>query len=362
MKYKIIENNSKKLVLSENYNYSFDKSDGKFCRWGKTACDEDDPSFSPIGPEILDWEISTICNMGCKWCYKSNTSVGKNIPFDDFKKTFEKIPKSVCQIAYGIGSINAFPDLFKILNYTRDRGIIPNITINGQATDEELEQLAMVCGAISVSHYSNDLCYDAITKLTELSKLDSATLRQVNIHQLLASETYDDCLSVINDIKNDERLKDLNAIVFLLLKPRGNRNTFTSVTYQQFANIISYGQQKKVSLGMDSCSAPMMIKYVSENNQKDILPSIEPCESSIFSGYFNVDCDYFPCSFSENIGEWEKGISVLNCEDFMNDVWFSEKVKKWRQNLIKSSSGCKCKVKNYCRLCPVFDITPCFKG
>ena len=58
-----------KLMVSPDYNWSFNPDDGTFIRWGKTLTD--DPEFSPYGPEILDIEVSTICTRGCKFCYKS---------------------------------------------------------------------------------------------------------------------------------------------------------------------------------------------------------------------------------------------------------------------------------------------------
>ncbi|HEC39368.1 MAG TPA: radical SAM protein, partial [bacterium] len=83
-KYEIRERKNLKFVKSPEYNYIFNSENGFFARWGKTK--EDDPQFSPFGPELLDVEISTICSNGCSWCYKSNTSTGKNMSFSTFKK------------------------------------------------------------------------------------------------------------------------------------------------------------------------------------------------------------------------------------------------------------------------------------
>jgi len=54
-----------KSVASNDYNYTFDKQTGYFARWGKTR--EDDPVMAP-GFEILDWELSTICDNNCRFC------------------------------------------------------------------------------------------------------------------------------------------------------------------------------------------------------------------------------------------------------------------------------------------------------
>ena len=75
----------KKIVSSENYNYIFDRETGFFARWGKTR--DDDPIMSPFGPEILDIEVSTICNMGCTFCFPSKTKIMMN----DKEKNIEDV-------------------------------------------------------------------------------------------------------------------------------------------------------------------------------------------------------------------------------------------------------------------------------
>lgn len=62
-----------KHMISPDYKYIFDDKTGFFMRWGKNL--DDDPEFSPIGPEILDYEISEICSQGCKMCFVPGTVV-----------------------------------------------------------------------------------------------------------------------------------------------------------------------------------------------------------------------------------------------------------------------------------------------
>lgn len=89
-------------MMLPGYNYVFDEKTGYFVRWGKTM--DDDPQFSPIGPEICDYEVSEICSQGCGMCYKSNTKTGRNTSFEEFKATIDKMP-SVLQVAFGIGNL-----------------------------------------------------------------------------------------------------------------------------------------------------------------------------------------------------------------------------------------------------------------
>lgn len=358
---------SVKVTKSKEYNYIFNNVTGFFARWGETK--EDDPAMSPFGPEIADIEISTVCNgigksmatrKPCPWCYKSNTGCGSNMTFDTFVDLFHKLPRNLTQIAFGIGDIDGNPDLWRIMEYCRNNNynsVVPNITVNGMGVDKEVaKKLADLCGAVSVSRYHiPDVCYDAISNLSE------AGLKQVNIHQLLASETYDSCYKLLRDIKDDSRLAGLNAVVFLMLKPKGNRNKYSSVnSLDRFNELIKTAQDLGVSVGMDSCTAPLMFKFAKTYDQQDIIPSIEPCESTLFSVYINSDAEVFPCSFTEGEPGWETGISMPDVNDFMKEVWFSERLKNWRTKLLASSSGCsKCNMRKYCRSCPTFDITPC---
>lgn len=337
-----------KVYKSPDYNYVFNLENGFFARWGKDA--KDDPQFAPF-PEILDLEVSTICNgLGkpCSHCYKSNTSKGQNMSFDKFKVIFDKMSKYLTQVAFGIGDIGANKDLFKMFEYCRKNDVIPNVTINGyDLSGDRAEKLAKLCGAVAVSRYNpKDYCYWAVQQLTDLG------MKQVNIHCLLSEETYDMCFETLNDIKTDPRLKKLNAIVFLSLKPKGKRNNYHILkSKEKFKRLVTYAMVRGINIGFDSCSAPKFLQAMKDNkNYKKFELFTEPCESTLFSSYINVDGDFFPCSFSENEQSWKKGLSVVDCKDFKSDIWNNPKTIEFRNNLIKNLDG------NKCRNCPIFKV------
>jgi radical SAM protein with 4Fe4S-binding SPASM domain len=291
-------------------------------------------------------------------CYKSNSSIGKNMSLETYKTILEKFTSNLCQVAFGIGSIDANPDLQKILEHTREKGITPNITVNGYGmTDEYVKMLVNVCGAAAVSAYGNgNACIETVKKLYDESQR-GGTVKQVNIHKLLAQETISECFDLLDRIKNEA--VPVNAVVFLLLKPKGKRNTLTPISdYTIYKQLMEKANDAKVGIGMDSCSAPLVLKNLDENDQTKT--SVEPCESGLFSLYINVDGDIFPCSFCEETANDLK-INMLDVKDFMKDVWFSSSMRKWRHKLLTSTLKCSCIHKGSCRACPVFDITPCLK-
>lgn len=336
----MLENKEKKILKSERYNYIFDKNSGFFARWGKTI--KDDPNDSPYGPEIADIEITTICdgigNKGpCKFCYKSNTQKGVYMSFETYKKLFHKLPNTVTQIAFGADAkCKSNPDTFKIMEYTRENGVIPNITV-ADLDDETAKKLANVCGAVAVSYYNDkEICYGTIQKLHKYG------LKQINIHSMISIETLDQTYDLFNDFyKNHSGLNGLNAIVLLSLKTKGRGKGFHPISQKQFDSLVNYGMNHNIPLGFDSCSAPKLMKTIQNNpNKEEIEKSIEPCESTCFSIYADVNGNFYPCSFCENIDGWKDGIALQNINNFNKDVWQNEKIVKFRQKLLNGNRNC----------------------
>jgi len=350
MKPIMIEGKKKKVFFSEGYNFVYNKDNGFFARWGKTK--EDDPECSPFGPELVDMELSTVCHgingVICPFCYKSNTSRGENMSLDTFRKVFEKIPKTVGQIAFGIGSIDANEEMFDIFQHCRDNGVVPNVTINGdRMTDFHVKELARLCGAVAVSRYEpKDVCYDAVKRLYD------AGLKQINIHKLLAAETYDECVDTINDVATDPRLKGLKAIVFLALKQKGRGKSMTPMQdVGKYHALVELAADKGVGVGFDSCSCARFLKAMEGHERyKEFEMFAEPCESTLFSLFIDVKGVAHPCSFTDDGG----GVDVANCDDFLEDVWFSEELGGFRSKLLETANN-NCMVKG-CRECPVFDV------
>lgn len=345
-----------KKLHSPQYNFVFDPKTGHFMRWGKTI--HDNPLYSPIGPEILDIEVSTVChgvNGPCKHCYKSNTPKGDHMSFKTFKTIFDKIPRTLTQVAFGVGDLCANQDLLDMLKYCRTNtynpGVVPNITIHGgDLTDEWVSNLATYCGGVAVSVYEpKDVAYDAVKRLTD------AGIQQVNLHMLVSEETYERCLMVIHDAKHDPRLAKLKAILFLTLKPKGVRNKLNAIaSIAKYKAIVDAAQENNIVFGFDSCSAPLFLAAVKDSPNFSLYSNFaESCESNLFSAYINVDGMYWHCSFTEDHPLW-RGISMLDVEDFLKDVWYNPEVEKFRTQLLTQPGY----LQHDCRLCPVYNLYP----
>ena len=343
-----------KRCISPSYNYAFDSKTGEFQRWGATL--DDDPKVGML--EIFDLEVSTICegigNGPCKHCYKSNVPRGENMSFETFKSIFDKLPRTLTQIAFGIGDIWSNPDLVKMFEYCRNNehnpGVIPNLTTNGYGlNDEWVEILARHCGGVAVSVYEpKDVCYDAVKKLTD------AGIQQVNIHMLVAEETFERCKQVIEDAASDPRLNDLKAIMFLTLKPKGKRNAMHIIRdSKKYRELVDMAMSRGINIGFDSCTAPIFLHAMKDHPLFEHYSMMsESCESNRFSGYANVEGEYWHCSFTENAPGWEP-VDLLKIEDFQRDVWHSEPVEKFRSKLLCQDNS---HIDKECYLCPVYAL------
>jgi MoaA/NifB/PqqE/SkfB family radical SAM enzyme len=135
---------------------------------------------------------------------------------------------------------------------------------------------------------------------------------------------------LIDAFKTDPRLKKLNAIVFLMLKPKGRGITFKLLPLNKYKKIVDYALERKINIGFDSCSAFTFLKTVDDPKQYEDF--VEECESSRFSLYINVQGKYHHCSFAEN----GQGLDVANCTDFLKDIWYNDNVVKFRNKALEN--------------------------
>jgi predicted nucleic acid-binding Zn finger protein len=333
------ENDNVKIFSSSIYNYYFDKNTGFFARWGKTQ--EEDPEFSPFGPEIADIELSDICNgIGnygpCPWCYKANTLNGSYMNFQTYKQIFDKFPSTLTQIAFGVDSkCESNPEAFDIFRYTLDNGIIPNITI-ADINQDMADELSKYMGSVAVSRYHDkDICYNSIQRLKD------ARQGQINIHILVSEETLPWIYETFEDYLNDDRLYGLNAIVLLSLKQRGRGVKYKQLSQSKFDNLVYYAMKNDIPIGFDSCSCSKFLNSVEYSpNYESFKQVSEPCESGCFSWYISTYGKGYPCSFTEGIEDWKDGTNMLEIEDFLEDVWFSESVVNFREKLTSNDREC----------------------
>lgn len=366
-KYDVYIDNFKNRYIEakdNSFHLVFLKGNGFTAKWGKTF--SEDPTHCPFGNEIADIEITKMCRgirnkdgkrVVCPWCYKSNTPNGSYMSFNTFKGIFDKLnqSKTMTQIAFGTdaeASDILNPDIWNIMDYCIANNVTPNITV-ADIDSWTAMNLVRRCGAIAVSWYQNidkNRCLDTVKLLLDEAKAINKQIN-INIHCLLAKETYDGVFELLDAYENDLRLKGMGAIVFLSLKQKGRGEYFNQLTNEQFKKIINTCFNKNVSIGFDSCSAPKFLKAIADRpDAKQLETFVESCESTLYSMYIDANGIFYPCSFMEREGDWKTGIDMTKIEDFIKDVWYEDRVLKWRE----ASINCiKC---NGCNMCKFYKV------
>lgn len=322
------------------YNEFFDKRTGFTCKFGRTP--DEDPEWCPLGPDILDFEISVngcpkVGGVSCKFCYKNNTDKpATNITLEDFKRIVTKFPRNLSQIALGITGVQTNPDFKEMLRWLReDMGIIPNYTLSGaDLNDDIFEATLKYCGRVAVSVYETDknLCYNTIKKFNERIP------NFCNMHIILSDSNLFFVEEVLKDIE-DGKVSGLRNIVFLRCKPVGRASKLPcTLSIGTLDKIIQKCEKIGIGFGFDSCSCGIVQDYYKARGREDLLQYMEPCEGFKFSFYINALGEGCLCSFCEHAPGFERFNFLASDFDF-HKIWI-EKGKKFRD--MNTAKHCPC--------------------
>jgi radical SAM protein with 4Fe4S-binding SPASM domain len=330
--------------VKDGYGYKaiFDEKTGYTIRSGEKG---ENPFWKADGPELLDIAITNYCERGCDFCYRSSNKYGQHMDLDLYEKVLKAAKAvNVFQIALGGGNPNQHPQFIDILRMTRECGIVPSYTTNGQGMTAEIyEATRKYGGALAVSWYYP---YDDAKKVIENASMYGIS---VNIHFVIDAEN----ISQARELLKESFLDYVNAIVFLNYKPVGNGNRNVLKKENEISELIEELLQfKRCQIGFDSC----MISHLVEKIDAINLCSIDYCEAGRFSAFISETGKMYPCSFM--CGAGMKGSCIL-AED-IGEIWRNSKNFIDIRNDILMPQNLKCtKCEKYSQChggCPVFDI------
>ncbi len=327
---------------SDNYNFVGNQETGITFRWGKTI--KEDPKSAPW-PELADISISNHCSKQCSFCYRNSRPDGSFMSFSDYKFVLDNLSDKkwgkVFQVALGGGEPTEHPDFIKILKITREKGMIPNYTTNGEfVSDDILRATKKFCGAVAIS------VNDSLLGKKKLIKRCIDRKIKVNLHFILSNQSIDKAIEILNG-NFDSDLIGVNSIIFLTYKPFG-RATEKGIlkkndSFNKFLELIDK-PKTKLSFGFDACFVPVLMKYTFVN--KDFIDS---CECGFFSVYVDEKLNVKPCSFTNNDN------FTVNLKDKpFKEIW-QDSYEKYRQGNTKVVKCKNCPADKSCRGgCPYF--------
>lgn len=220
--------------------------------------DGTDPIYAS-SPELVDCKITNQCDNGCAYCYMGSNKDGKHCWMEDYFQLLDQMSDlCVFQIALGGGEPTMHPHFIPILRVTREVGIVPNYSTNGNLTQEIVDASREFCGAVAVSWHS-----PPNIAATEWLIRDGV---KTNVHFILSEQKVDEAIGLMRALDNG-LLPGLNAIIFLRLKPVGRASKvnvqFNAESLGRF--FAETEKEHKYKIGFDACMIPMVERHAEFN-------------------------------------------------------------------------------------------------
>lgn len=287
-------------------------------------------------PELIDIGIMGHCSnktscekFGVK-CYQGNQNE-ENMSFEKYKEIIDQVKGYTFQVALGgRGDPNKHEDFYQIVKYTREKGIVPNLTTSGHnITNEEIEMIINYCGAVAISFYSKlgSNGQESNPETIEVINLFKSKM-PTNIHYVINNKTIDEA---ILRLKGNYFPSGINGVIFLLYKVVGNAiNDHESALIpdekmKTFLDCV-FKIQHPFKIGFDTCFFSHLVLY--DDSLKN-NPSVQACESGKFSCYVSCKSRLFSCSFLQDCTD---GIE-LTSDNFL---------ESWNQLISDEIIECPC--------------------
>ena len=297
-------------------------------------------------PIDVHFALTNRCPIECRYCYKSSIENFKDdLPLSKIKKIIDALSEMrVFSIAFGGGEPFAREDIFEIAQYTREKGIEPNVTTNGYyITDTNAEK----CKAFGHMHISLDLPNEDFDEIKNKGAFQSAEraidlLNQYNIHLgincVISRRNFDHLEELIKFCLT----KNIKDVSFLRFKPIGradkqyNEMKLTNKQNKQLFPIIRKLSRKyKIKAQADCSMVPMLAIHKPNMKLLDFF-GVQGCEGGNTFIEIKEDGSFRSCSFSTiSGGNATKLVDTWQSSEFFNEY------RKVIDNPVEPCKSCK---------------------
>jgi len=271
---------------SEKYADTYENSDGK-TRYNLRR----KRAFSPV-PETVDVAINTYCSFGCSFCYMDATKKGKHMSLETFKIIIEGFDEPPYQMAFGGGSPTHHPQFVEVLKMTREMGIIPNYTTEGDnLTDEILEATNKYCGGVALTAHlwkGKDHFVNAYNKLKNY-----LPYKQINVH-VIADKDIVKTLDAINDLD----LGPMNLVLLAYYPDVGRSNIMSIMDKKIYMKELPEAIQRCMDKGHRIAMSEGMLPYFLSRPEIGVNMKMATPMEGFYSCYFDVNGRISESSFS----------------------------------------------------------------
>ena len=270
-------------------------------------------------PLEVHFSVSNACSQKCLHCYMdSGERDAGELSGEEFRKAVDLLADmGVFHMALGGGEALERPDFFELASYVRSRGMVPNLTTNGQLITRETAARCRIFGQVNVSIDGVDARQgagrdpDALAQAVRGVDLLLEAGVEVGLNCVVAKQSFDRLPGVFS-FAAERGLADLEL---LRLKPagRGTQAYFyrrlTPAQNREFYPVIrDLSLQYGVAAKIDCSFVPMFCWHRPDKTLMEQF-SVYGCEAGNVLLGVRSDGRFAGCSFlpgEENIMELPK--------------------------------------------------------
>lgn len=261
-------------------------------------------------PLEVHFSVTNQCTAGCKACYTNSLPEDPNqLSSSEFKNAIDILSEmNVFHLAMGGGEALEREDFFDLVDYVREKGIIPNLTTNGLHITEEIAKKCSIFGQVNISIDGIDSIYKSVRGQDFFSKaIDALRLlkkqgTRVGINCIVTRDNF----SKIPELAKFAKKEKVYDIELLRIKPVGRSVIYyedMKLTNKQnrdfFPMVRKIVNKTGIRLKAD-CSFLPMIAYHKPNKKLMEQFSVYGCEAGSVLLGVNSEGEYAGCSFLSN--------------------------------------------------------------
>lgn len=236
----------------------------------------DEPSVSDrilSAPLEAHLQLTNRCDAGCRGCYTGASPEGapNEYGLEQWKRAIDVLAEAgVFHVALGGGESAILPWLGELADYTRARGIVPNLTTSGLAGLEQLLPIVDRFGQINVSldglhdTYAKVRGFDGFARADRAIESLRAKKTEIGINVVVTRDNFDE----LDGLFAYAARRRLSEIELLRFKPSGRG----AVAYQQLRctdaqhrrflpTILAAAKRHRVRVKVDCSYTPMLAHH-----------------------------------------------------------------------------------------------------
>lgn len=242
--------------------------------------------------------ITNRCNLRCRGCYAQRVDEPvKDMSLDLAKAIIDRLSDlEVFTIALGGGEPFLHPQLFDIATYSRQAGIVPNVTTNGLLMDDEIAKRCRVFGSVHIScHHPAEM-----PRLAESARFLKRAGIDIGLNVLVSAETYTELPNIWSWCAR-QRISRILLLKFKMTAINGDcQDLVLSAEQEQcLLPLIRQLSRRHSVMPMLDCSFFPALAY-SQPDRKDLeFFDVNGCLGGNAILAVTIDGRFKPCSFCQ---------------------------------------------------------------